>query len=277
MSVLESLRLDDRVAVITGGGTGLGRAMALAFAKAGADVVVGARRPGPIEETAGLVRGLGRRALAVPTDVTDSAQADRLIGATLAEFGRLDILVNNAGIDRQTAYRKPFLEITDEEWRRGIDVNLSGAFFCARAAARAMIERRSGVILNVASGFGFRGGRDNFMYACAKGGVVQLTRSLALTLLPHGIRVVGLAPGFFAQAPAASDEDRARRLKRGRFIPVGRIGEAEEIGPLAVFLVSDGASYMSGEPVALDGGGLAGGAAPWGFAPPARSGGGGVR
>ena len=160
-----NVRLDGRVAVVTGGGTGLGRAMALAMANAGADVVVGARRPGPIEGTADLVRGLGRRALAVPTDVTDSAQADRLIAAALSELGRLDILVNNAGIDRSTPSRKPFLEITDEEWRRGIDINLSGAFFCARAAARVMVEQRRGVILNIASGWAFRGGRDNFMYA----------------------------------------------------------------------------------------------------------------
>ncbi len=264
---METLRLDGKVAVITGGGTGLGRAMALAMARAGADVAVGARRPGPIEETAGLVRAEGRRALAIPTDVTDSAQADRLIGTTVAELGRLDILVNNAGIDRATPYRKPLVEITDEEWRRGIDINLSGAFYCARAAARHMIQRRSGVILNISSGWGFRGGRDNFMYACAKGGVVQLTRSLAMTLLPHGIRVVGLAPGFFAQAPPANDEEAERQRERGKFIPVGRIGQAHEIGPLAVLLVSDAASYMSGETVALDGGGLAGGAAPWGFEP----------
>jgi len=265
--VLDKVRLDGRVAVITGGGTGLGRTMALAFAQAGADIVVGARRTGPIEETAELVRGVGKRALAIPTDVTDSAQADRLVAKTVEEFGQVDILVNNAGIDRSTPSRKPFLEITDEEWRRGMDINLSGAFYCARAAARQMVERKQGTILNIASGWGFRGGRDNFMYACAKGGVVQLTRSLAMTLLPYNIRVVGLAPGFFAQAPPETDEERALQAERGKFIPVGRIGQAAEIGPLAVLLVCDGSGYMSGETVALDGGGLAGGAAPWGFEP----------
>jgi 3-oxoacyl-[acyl-carrier protein] reductase len=189
------------------------------------------------------------------------------VTAAVNRYGKLDILVNNAGIDRATPRGKPLVEITDEEWRRGIDINLSGAFFCSRAAARVMLAQGSGVILNIASGWAYRGGRNYFMYACAKGGVVQLTRSLAMTLQPHGIRAVGIAPGFFAKGPATSDEERAERRQRGRFIPLGRIGEADEIGPLAVLLVSDACPYLSGETISLDGGSLAGGAAPWGFEP----------
>jgi NAD(P)-dependent dehydrogenase (short-subunit alcohol dehydrogenase family) len=265
--MLEKLRLDGKVAVITGGGTGLGRAMAFALANAGADVVVGARRLGPIEETAEMVRAVGKRSLAVSTDVTDSAQANRLIDTTVEQMGKIDILVNNAGIDRATPRGKSLVDITDEEWHRGMNINLTGAFFCARAAARPMIEQKRGVILSIASGWAYRGGRDYFMYACAKGGVVQLTRSLAMTLLPHNVRAIGLAPGFFAQTPPKTDEERAVQLERGKFIPVGRIGQAVEIGPLAVLLVSDASSYMSGETVNIDGGALAGGAAPWGFEP----------
>jgi len=265
--MLEKLSLAGRVAIVTGGGTGLGREMALAMARAGADLVLAGRREPPIAEVADTIRAVGRRALAVPTDVTDSAQVQRLVDATLAEFGTIDILVNNAGIDRSTPSRKPFLEITDEEWHRGININLTGAFFCARAAARVMIERRRGKIINIASGWGFRGGRDHFMYCCAKGGVVQLTRSLALTLIPHNIHVHGIAPGFFARDPAKTDEERADRAKRGRFIPIGRVGEAEEIGPLAVLLASDATNYLCGETISIDGGGLAAGAAPTGMAP----------
>jgi NAD(P)-dependent dehydrogenase (short-subunit alcohol dehydrogenase family) len=265
--MLERLHLDGRVAVITGGGTGLGRAMALTFARAGADIVVGARRPGPLEETAELVRGLGRRARTVSTDVTDSAQCDYLIDTTVAELGRLDILVNNAGIDRSTPRTKPLTEITDEEWQRGLDVNLSGAFYCARAAARVMIPQQRGVILSIASGWGYRAQRDYFMYPCAKAGVVQLTRALAMTLAPHGVRAVGIAPGFFAQTEPTTEEERALHRERGRFIPIGRIGRAAEIGPLALLLVSDVSPYQTGETVALDGGGLAGGATPWGLEP----------
>jgi NAD(P)-dependent dehydrogenase (short-subunit alcohol dehydrogenase family) len=186
--------------------------MVLALAGAGADVAIGARRSGPIEAVAEQVRQLGRRALAVSTDVTDSAQCERLLDAAEQELGPLEILVNNAGLDRATPRGKPLVEITDEEWRRGIDINLSGAFFCARGAARRMVPRKRGAILNIASGWAYRGGRNYFMYSCAKAGVVALTRSLAVTLQPDGVRAVGLAPGFFATDPPTTDATKSVRI-----------------------------------------------------------------
>ena len=136
--MLETLSLDDKVVVITGGGTGLGREMARHLARAGADIVVAGRRPGPIEEAAAEVRGMDRRVLAIPTDVTDSQQVNALFEQTLAEFGRVDVLINNAG---GGTGGKPMWEITDEEWRAGIDTNLTSAFYCCRAVGRSCGRR----------------------------------------------------------------------------------------------------------------------------------------
>ncbi len=179
--MLETLSLDGKTIVITGGGTGLGREMTLAMARAGADLVVAGRRTGPIEEVAGLVRESGRRALAISTDVTDSGQVNRLFERALGEFGKVDVLFNNAGIVRGQG-NTPIWEITDEDWRLGIDTNLSGAFLCSRAISKHMVDRGTGKIVNVSSGFGLRGCRHNYMYACGKGGIVHLTRALATSL-----------------------------------------------------------------------------------------------
>lgn len=261
--MLEKLSLDGKTIVITGGGTGLGREMALAMARAGADLVIAARRTGPIEEVAGIVRDIGRRALAVSTDVTDTAQVSDLFEKALEEFGKVDVLVNNAGIVRgQGAI--PIWDITDEQWRVGIDTNLSSAFYCSRAIAKHMVERGQGKIINVSSGFGLRGGRDNYMYACGKGGIIQLTRTLATSLGRYGITSTCIVPGFI---PTQGTAESAEWLPRGEFIPVGRVGRPTEIGPVAVFLASSASDYMNGEVFAVDGGGLAGGYAPTGYAP----------
>ena len=249
--------------MVTGGGTGLGRAMVLALATAGADVVVAARRPGPIEELSGLVRDMGRRALAVVTDVTDSAQVDRLFRRALNELGKVDVLLNNAGMVRDQG-GVPIWEIADEEWRTVIDANLTGAFYCSRAVAKHMVERGSGKIINVSSGFGLRGGRDNYMYACAKGGTIQLTRTLATSLGRYGVTSNCIVPGFF---PTEGTEGSREVLPTGELIPVGRVGRPAELGPIAVFLASPASDYMNGELFAIDGGGLAGGYAPTGHAP----------
>lgn len=261
--MLEDLSLDDKTIVITGGGTGLGREMTLAMARAGADLVVAARRAGPIEEVATLVRDIGRRSLAVPTDVTDSAQVDRLFQTALEEFGKVDVLLNNAGIVRGQG-SIPIWEITDEDWRLGIDTNLTGAFYASRAIAKHMVDRGQGKIINVSSGFGLRGGRDNYMYACGKGGTIQLTRALATSLGRYGVSSNCIVPGFL---PTQGTAESRETLPRGEFIPIGRVGDPPEMGPIAVFLASAASDYMNGEMFVADGGGLAGGYAPTGYAP----------
>ena len=157
--MLDRLSLDGKVVVITGGGTGLGLAMVRALARAGANLCIAGRRQGPIDDAAAEVTDLGRDALALSTDVTDSAQVDHLIASTVAHFGQVDVLINNAGAVQENV-SKPLWDITDEDWRQVMDVNLTGAFYCARAVSRTMADRGRGKIINVASGFGLRAGRD---------------------------------------------------------------------------------------------------------------------
>lgn len=265
--VLEKLSLEGKVAIVTGGGTGLGRAMSHALARAGADIVLAARRPYYLERTAREIQGLGRCALAVPTDVTSSRQVNAMVAKALDAFGHLDILVNNAGIVRDQ-HPKPIWEIADWEWHLGLNTNLTGAFFCARAVVKHLIERKKGKIINLASGLGMRGVRDNYMYCIAKGGVIQLTKAMALTWAQHGIQVNGIAPGRFAHdPPRGPTPDPERMSRRADFLPTGRFGLPQEIGPLAVFLASDASDYMTGETIIIDGAALAAGYAPTGYTP----------
>ena len=262
--MLEALSLDGRSIIVTGGGTGLGRAMVRALARAGADMVIAARRLGPIEEAAEDARALGRKAIAVATDVTDSAQVDQMVATALNELGKVDVLINNAGMTQQNV-RKPIWEISDQEWRVGIDTNLSSAFYCSRAVAKHMADRGSGKIINVASGFGLRGGRDIWMYCCGKGGMVQLTRVLAFNFARYGVTANTIVPGFI---PTVGTDDMRESLPRfGENIPIGKLGKPEDMGPIAVFLSSSASDYMNGEMFTLDGGGLAAGIAPAGYEP----------
>jgi len=212
--MLETLNLDDKVIVVTGGGTGLGREMARHLAMAGANIVVAGRRPEPIEEAAAEFRGMNRHALAIPTDVTDSKQVNALFERTLAKFGQVDVLVNNAG---GGGGGKPMWEITDEEWHRGIDTNLTSAFYCTRAIMQHMVERGKGRIINVSSGQGLRGQRGSFMYGCAKGGVIQLTRVLAATYGSAGITSTCIVPGMFPTKERSDGDGASRRLP---FLPM---------------------------------------------------------
>ena len=262
MAVLDKLNLDGKIAVVTGAGRGLGRAMALALADAGCDIVAAARTRPQIEETAELVRAKGRRSLVVPTDITDPASVQAMVDATIAEFGRIDILLNNAG-GATAGMGKPLEEVTDEEWRLGIDTNLSGTFYCCRAVIPHMLRQGGGKIINLTSGFGLRGGRDNFMYTTAKAGLINFTRSLAITYADRNIQANLIAPGLFPHDNSAM----AEWWRGGKFVPMGRLGRDEELGPLCLFLASDLSSYMNGDILALEGGGLSGGHAPTGFAP----------
>jgi len=259
--MLEKLSLDGRVAVITGGGGGLGTAISLALAEAGADIVVTDFRPEDGEKTAAKVTGVGRKSVFFRADVTKSDQVNNMMAKAIAQWGKVDILVNCAGIVREEQ-PKPFWEISDFEWHRGIDTNLAGAFYCSRAVAKHMVERKYGRIINIASGFGMRGRRNSFMYNAAKAGVILFTMSLALTLSRDGIRVNAVAPGLFQTWGGAARYDAA-----APFIPMGRVGQAPEIGPLAVYLASDASDYSTGEVFSIDGGALFSGYAPVNYVP----------
>jgi NAD(P)-dependent dehydrogenase (short-subunit alcohol dehydrogenase family) len=259
--ILDSLNLEGKVAVITGAGRGLGRAMALRLARSGANIVAAARTLSQLEETAAEVQKLERRCLILPTDVAVSEQVNAMVAAAVDGFGRVDVLINNAG-GGEDQLGKPLHQITDAEWRRGIDVNLSSQFYCARAVIPHMVAQRRGKIINIASGYGLRGERHNYMYACAKGGVIQLTRSLALTYAEHNIQTNCIVPGIFPH-----NERLMKFFKGGKFIPIGRVGYDDDLGPLALFLSSDASDHINGELIIIDGGGLAGGIVPTGVVP----------
>lgn len=261
--MLEKLSLDGKVVVITGGGSGLGLEMVRALARAGANLSIAGRRQGPINDAAGEVKALGRDALAISTDVSDSTQVYRLIATTLEHYGHIDVLINNAGAVTENS-RSPIWDISDEEWRQMIDVNLTGAFYCARAVAKPMVNQGWGKIITVASGFGLRGDRDNYGYCCSKGGIIQLTRALAFSLARYGITANTIVPGFI---PTASTVPLAEMPRSGAFLPIGKLGRPENLGPVAVFLASEASDYMNGEMFTLDGGALAAGLAPTGHAP----------
>jgi len=249
--MLESLRLDGKVAIVTGASRGLGRAMALALAEAGADVGLAARSKADLEETARHVEGQGRRALVVPTDVSVFSAVEALVAETVRNLGRLDIVVNNSGVAQVT----PLAELEPVDWQRIIDTNLTGVFNGCRAAAPHLMAQRSGKVINVASVFAEVGLAGYTAYAASKGGVIALTRALAVEWARFNIQVNALAPGWFVtpmNEQAFADHKIRERLLRD--VPLRRTGRLEEIGPLAVYLASSASDFMTGQAIFLDGG-----------------------
>ena len=252
------MKLSGKVAIVTGGGTGIGRGIALKFAQAGADVVVASRRLPVIEKAAEEVRALGRRSLAVQTDVSKKTDVDNLIQKAMDEFGVIDIFVNNAA-GGGPGHRAPIVEMTEEFWDIGIDITLKGVFSCTQAVLPHMMKRRYGKIINIASlsGRGRTHVGDGY-YGPAKAGVIQLTKVAAMEAGPYGINVNCIAPGYIVTEKTFTPERRKAAEKYDRDVKkqtvLGRAGKPEDIANLALFLASDEASFITGQLICCDGG-----------------------
>lgn len=239
------------MAIVTGASRGLGRAMAVALAQAGADVAVAARSTRELEETAQLVRTAGRRTLVAETDVTVYAQVETLVQRTVEELGGLHVVVNNSGIARVA----PVAQMSPEDFRATLDVNLVGVFNGCRAAAAHLIAQKSGKIVNISSVLGQVGLSGYSAYAASKAGVMGFTRALAAEWARYGIQVNALAPGWFVtdmNAEAFGDPRIRERLLRD--VPAKRTGRLDEIGPLVIYLASRASDFMTGQTLFLDGG-----------------------
>jgi NAD(P)-dependent dehydrogenase (short-subunit alcohol dehydrogenase family) len=249
MSVLDSFRLDDKVVIVTGGSSGLGVTFAQAFAEAGADVVIGARRADKLQATAALVEAAGRKALSVATDVSVPEQCRQLVDAALQAFGHVDVLINNAG--KGTAV--PATRETPEQFRSVIDVNLNGAYWMAQACGKVMQPGSS--IVNISSVLGFTTANlPQAAYSASKAAIIGLTRDLAQQWgARKGIRVNALAPGFFKSE--MTDEYQPGYLEsQARRLILGRMGDAAELAATAVWLASPAAGYVTGQTIIVDGG-----------------------
>jgi 2-dehydro-3-deoxy-D-gluconate 5-dehydrogenase len=254
MGILDAFRLDGKVALVTGASRGLGQAIALGFAEAGAEVA-GLDRSGANSDTGQKIEAVGHRFISIQGDLNSSTVADlnTAVRRVVDEFGRLDILVNNAGIIR----RRPALEYTEEDWDALLQINLKSAFFLSQAAGKVMASQGGGKIINVASVLSFQGGILVPAYTAAKSGLLGITRALANEWAALNINVNGIAPGYMVtDNTTAIRADEARNAAIVARIPAGRWGRPEELQGAAVFLASSASNYMHGAIISVDGGWL---------------------
>jgi len=255
MTVLDRFALTGGAAVVTGGGRGIGEGIAIALAEAGCDIVLTARRENEINAVAERVRALGRRAVAIPGDITNGAFVDALAEQTKAELGKLTIWVSNAGgADDRTP--RHLADMPDAQWDYQLDVNLRAVFTGARAAARVIDD--GGSIINISAGAALKGSPNNGPYAVAKAGVDSLTRTLSIELASRKIRVNGVAPGpvpteVFMEFFGATEEDLPKMAQQWG-VPLGRLGTPEDVGNAVVFLASPAASWVTGQTLLVNGG-----------------------
>lgn len=245
------MRLQGKVAIVTGGGTGIGQGIAVLFAKEGASIVVFGRRPEPLNETVQLIKQKGGKAIAIPTDVSLFEQVQKAVQQVVTQFGKIDILVNNAGV----YLPHDALSASEEEWNTVISIDLKGVWTCAKAVLPQMLKAGSGKIVNIASIAGLIGFEQSAAYCAAKGAVVNLTREMALDYAPKGINVNAIAPGVIESdmtKPFLSEEASKKSFLDKT--PIGRIGKPEDIGYAAVYLASNESDFVVGHTLVVDGG-----------------------
>jgi NAD(P)-dependent dehydrogenase (short-subunit alcohol dehydrogenase family) len=245
-------RLEQRIAIVTGAGQGIGRAIALGFAREGARVAIADVNEESANTVKNEIEASGERALAIRTDVSNEKSVQAMVERSLKEFLRVDILVNNAGIFPTS----PVEEMSEEDWDRVIGTNLVGAFLCARAIVPKFLEQGTGRIISLTSGRAFQGAKNGAHYAASKAGIIGFSKSLALELAPHGITVNVICPGITDTAQPRGHQTEEQIYAQAQRIPLGRIGQPEDLVGPAVFLASDAAAFITGQTILVNGGSI---------------------